>query len=228
MASPQPPPRRLKRRIQIARAEARRRACRESPGPTPSPAAFWEWTARGEPGKSRPTPICAWPCGRGGRRACWELYLLLRFLLAILTRIFRSCSPEDTEGGRGRWTGLGHLFKACPLQVPCALQVRPASRFAGFGQLDIGMEVPRTHPQAGGGAPLGRQETLLPAAAAILPIDTLGWRRGLYVPALEKKVNGCLFLRPSAWLRPKGSSHTPQESPGAEEKYCFLGVTVGC
>lgn len=144
-----------------------------------------------------------------------------------------SCPPEDAESGRGWCTGLGRLCKACPLLKPvrCKSQV-----LCGFFLLQ-GLQalasyisewkcLEPTHRLVEG-VPLGSQETLLPAAAAILPVDTLGWRRGLFVSALEKKFSVCLSLRPLAWLRPKGSSHTPQASTGAKEKYYFLGVTVG-
>lgn len=120
------PPRRPRSTIQKPRAEARRRAGRERPAPTPtlSPAAFWEWTARGGPGKSRPTSVCAWPSGSGGRGACWEVCLLLRFLLAVVSGICRSSSAvprrvrRAAEGGGLAW-GASVKPVHCKSRVLC-------------------------------------------------------------------------------------------------------------
>lgn len=80
--------------------------------------AFWEWRARGVLGGVPSAAVSSCCC-------VWNLPQLL------------SCPQEGAESGRGWWAGLGCFCKACPLQVPRALRVLPASRFAGSGSASL-------------------------------------------------------------------------------------------
>lgn len=112
--------------IQNPRVETRRRAGRERPAPASSPVAFWEqattvaprrprplekvafreWTARGQPGKSRPMSLRAWPSGIGRRRACWELCPLRRLLLAVPSSVSWSYSTASQRPRREAESGV--------------------------------------------------------------------------------------------------------------------------